>query len=102
MTAMATVELHPRAVEEARQARRRYARVSQQLATRFVAELDAGIAAIGATPQTFSPHTHGTRFYRLPSFPYLLVYLEVDLNTVLLLAVMHTSRRPGYWRRRLP
>ena len=31
-----------------------------------------------------------------------LVYLEVDPDTVLLLAVMHTSRRPGYWRRRLP
>ena len=99
---MATVDLHPRAVEEARQARRRYARVSQPLAARFVAELDAGIAGVGATPASYSPHLDGTRFYRLPSFPYLLIYLETDPNTVLVLAVMHTSRRPGYWRRRLP
>lgn len=99
---MAEVELHPRGVDEARHARRRYARVSQRLAARFMAELDTGIAAIGATPQAFVPHHHGTRVYRLPSFSYQLVYLEVDPDTVLLLAVMHTSRRPGYWRRRLP
>src|SRR5258708_5244911 len=99
---MATVELHPRAIEEARHARRRYARVSQALAARFMAELDAGIAAIGAAPASFAPHLHGTRFRRMPSFPYLLIYLEVDPNTVLLLAVMHAGRRPGYWRRRLP
>jgi toxin ParE1/3/4 len=65
-------------------------------------ELDAGIAALGATPATFAPHLHGTRYSRLPSFPYLRVYLELDPDNVLLLAVMHTSRRPGYWRRRLP
>jgi plasmid stabilization system protein ParE len=99
---MAEVEIHPRAVEEARHARRYYARVSQRLAARFVAELDAGIVAIGATPPAFSPHSHGTRFYRFPSFPYLLIYFEVDPNTVLLVAVMHGKRRPGYWRRRLP
>lgn len=64
--------------------------------------LDAGIAAIGAIPASFSPHLDGTRFYRLPGFPYLLIHLELDPDTVLLLAVMHTSRRPGYWRRRLP
>jgi plasmid stabilization system protein ParE len=99
---MADVELHPRAVEEARHARRRYGRVSARLATRFVAELDAGVAAIGAAPQAYSPHHHGTRVYQFPSFPYHLVYLETDLNTVLLLAVAHGHRRPGYWRRRLP
>ncbi|AWM39665.1 Plasmid stabilization system protein [Gemmata obscuriglobus] len=99
---MAAVDLHPRAIEEARLARRRYARVSQRLVARFLDEFDTGIASIGAAPASFAPHTDGTRFYRLPSFPYLLVYLELDANTVLLLAVMHTSRRPGYWRRRLP
>src|SRR6187402_220569 len=60
-TAMADVELHPLAVTEARQARRWYARVSQRVTARFVAELDAGIAALGAGPQTYSPHLYGTR-----------------------------------------
>ncbi|VTR95598.1 Uncharacterized protein OS=Candidatus Sulfuricurvum sp. RIFRC-1 GN=B649_02915 PE=4 SV=1: Plasmid_stabil [Gemmata massiliana] len=99
---MAEIEFHPRAIEEARHARRRYALVSQRLTARFMNELDAGVAAIGASPTQFSPHQHGTRYYRLPNFPYLLVYFESAPNTVLLLAVMHTNRRPGYWRRRLP
>lgn len=99
---MADVDFHPLAVAEARHARRRYARVTPTLAARFMAVLDAGIADIGANPQTFATHIHGTRARRLPGFPYILVYLESDPRTVLVLAVMHTSRRPGYWRRRLP
>lgn len=99
---MAEVEFHPRAVEEARAARRRYARVSQYLAAQFVAELDSAVVAIGANPPGYPAHLHGTRFYRLGRFPYLLVYLEVTADRVLVIAVAHTSRRPRYWRRRLP
>ncbi|MBP3956072.1 type II toxin-antitoxin system RelE/ParE family toxin [Gemmata sp. G18] len=72
------------------------------MAARFVTKLDTGIAAIGAEPARFPSHQHGTRFYRLPRFPYLLIYFERDSDTVLLLAVMHTRRRPAYWHRRLP
>jgi toxin ParE1/3/4 len=43
---MAEVEFHPRGIEEARAARRRYARVSQNLAAQFVAELDAAVVRI--------------------------------------------------------
>src|SRR5262249_11322945 len=99
---MAEVEFHPRAVEEARAAHRRYARVSQNLATRFVAELDMAVAAIGTNPPGYPPHLHGTRFHRLGRFPYLLVYFEVTADRVLVIAVAHTRRRPGYWRGRLP
>jgi plasmid stabilization system protein ParE len=99
---MAVAEFHPRAVEEARATRRWYARVSQNLADQFMAELDAAVARIEANPQGFSPHLHGTRVCRLNRFPYQLVFLEVTPDRVLILAVAHNRRRPGYWRRRLP
>ena len=99
---MAEVEFHPLAIEEARDARQRYARVSQTLADQFMAELDSAVAAIGTNPPGYPPHLHGTRVCRLHRFPYHLVYFEVAPDRVLVLAVAHNRRRPGYWRRRLP
>jgi plasmid stabilization system protein ParE len=99
---MADVEFHPLAVAEARAARRWYARVSQNLAARFVAELDTAVARIGANPAGCPPHAHGTRVCRLHRFPYHLVYLELTPDRALVVAVAHNRRRPGYWRRRLP
>lgn len=89
---MANVEFHPLAIDEVRAARRWYARVSQNLA----------VAHIGANPAGYPPHLHGTRIYRLNRFPYLVVYLELTPDRVLVVAVAHAKRRPGYWRRRLP
>jgi hypothetical protein len=34
-------------------------------------------------------------------FPYAVLY-TIELDYVLIIAVMHTHREPGYWRRRLP
>jgi len=99
---MATVELHPLAIREARSARRWYARVSQALALQFMAELDLAIARIGFSPDTYPQHLRGTRLYRFNRFPYLLIYLELTPDRVLVLAVAHQRRLPGYWRRRLP
>ena len=98
---MAQVDLHPRAVFDARQARRQYGRVSAMLAAQFLAELTATISRIAATPALGSPHLHGTRMWRLHRFPYYVVYLETGPD-VLVLAVAHNRRRPTYWSRRLP
>jgi plasmid stabilization system protein ParE len=64
-------------------------------------ELDAAIARIAAAPQMWSPHLHGTRTCPLRRFPYHVVYVE-EATAVLVVAVAHNRRRPGYWRRRLP
>jgi plasmid stabilization system protein ParE len=98
---MPPVDFHPRALAEARAERRYYARISPALAGRFMAELDAVVARVGAAPQAWPPHLHGTRFCRFNRFPFLLIYLE-DAAGVLVIAVAHTGRKPGYWRRRLP
>jgi toxin ParE1/3/4 len=98
---MTPVDLHPRAIHDARQARLYYARVSVALALQFMDELDAAIARVAAAPAAWSPHRHGTRQCPLRRFPYHLVYVE-QTSAVLVVAVAHSRRRPGYWRRRLP
>jgi len=95
------LEFHPRAVEEARAARRYYARRSAPLANRFMTALDNALSQISATPNQWPTHLHGTRFLRLRRFPYLVIYRQTPF-AVQIVAVAHTKRRPGYWRRRTP
>ena len=37
----------------------------------------------------------------VPRFPYRVVFLETEPE-ILVVAVAHERRRPGYWRARLP
>src|SRR5262245_35107621 len=95
------LDLVPPAIREANRARRRYARISSGTALGFVRELDNALAQIAAAPQQWAPYLHGTRVYQLRRFPYLVIYREYTAF-VRVYAVAHTSRQPGYWRRRLP
>jgi len=97
----APLDFHPMAIAEARAARRRYARRSGALAIRFLAELDRAVAEIARAPDQWPPHLHGTRVFRLRRFPFLVIY-DVRSGSARVVALAHTSRRPGYWRRRLP
>lgn len=95
------LDVHPRAIADARAARRCYARRSGAAANRFVAELDRAVTQITTSPQAWPAYLHGTRVFRLRRFPYLVVYLE-EPACVRVIALAHDKRRPGYWRRRLP
>jgi len=99
---MKWVDLLPLAAREAHAARRWYVgNAGQVVAGRFIAALDDAKAKIEATPLACSPYLYGTRSCRLKRFPYHLIFLE-EPNRLLVVAVAHFSRRPGYWRRRLP
>jgi plasmid stabilization system protein ParE len=96
-----SLDFHPRAIAEARAARRWYAQRSAALAGQFLSEFDDAVNQIATTPAQWPAYLHGTRFYRLRHFPYLVVYRETAAG-VQIVAVAHTRRRPGYWRRRTP
>ncbi len=74
------------------------------LGERFLGETEGAFARIDETPLTGSPWRHrrlpdGVRRMFLRSFPYSAVYiLEPRLVIV---AVAHVRRRPGYWVKRL-
>jgi plasmid stabilization system protein ParE len=95
------VEFDPRAVEEFRAARRWYGRRSPAVAERFLAEPDRAVERVREAPGLWPVHLRGTRAVRLGRFPYLLVFREAE-EVTRVLAVAHTRRRPGYWRRREP
>jgi len=102
MTAMPpkAIEFHPLAIAEARAARRRYAKKSLAVADRFMSELDRAIERATSAPERWPSYFLGTRVIRLRRFPHLFVYRETT-TSVQVVAIAHSARRPGYWRKRL-
>ena len=96
---MNRVEFHPEALADARHARRWYAERSAAVAERFEAELRRALDFAALMPEAGSPGAAGTRKLRLHGFPHSLIY-RVAPSLVLVLAVAHERREPGYWRKR--
>jgi toxin ParE1/3/4 len=101
MTPQIAVEFHPEAIEEARAARRWYAERSRLAAEAFQAELDRAVLWIGDAPSRWPHHSSSTRRFVMHRYPFSVVYFELE-RSVLVLAVAHAKRRPGYWQDRLP
>jgi plasmid stabilization system protein ParE len=95
-----TLEIHPAAQAEAEAAARYYAERNPRAAVAFTDELDAAVVQIELAPHTFLKHVRSTRRLLLRRFPFAVVY-RFDEASILIVAVAHGSRRPGYWARRL-
>jgi plasmid stabilization system protein ParE len=72
----------------------------ERLADRFMIEVIAAGDKIIAQPNAWHPLCEGIRRFRLNRFPYGLIY-SFDADEILVIAIAHHSRRPGYWRDRL-
>lgn len=92
--------LHEEAIAEGRAARRWYAERDSDVSEAFMAALDAAVEMIAKTPNIWPVFEAGTRRYLLKNFPYQLIY-RGQANGIQVIAVMHSRRRPGYWRNRL-
>jgi plasmid stabilization system protein ParE len=66
----------------------------------FVAEVRRAARAIAAYPEVGRRFSRRLRRTLVRRFPYGLLY-RVEANTILVVAVMHLRRRPGYWRGRV-
>lgn len=97
-----TLELHDDAALEVQAAYEQYEKLKDGLGIEFVMRLDAGMEQVRLHPKRWAGHIAGTRRYRIQTFPYGIVYDLSRAGTVLVVAVMHLSREPGYWIRRLP
>ncbi len=76
-----------------------YAERSTQAAVRFAAAVDAALDRIVANPTQFASPDGVHRECPVKKFPFRIVYRLVD-NRVLVVAIAHAKRRPGYWRNR--
>lgn len=97
---MANVALHPDAQREYQADVAWYQRRSQVAARRFVAEVDRVLAAIAANPNRYGWYDDEFREAVLRRYPYSIVYRAEASGDVLVVALAHASREPGYWQDR--
>ncbi len=71
------------------------------LGVRFRREVESACAAIVQHPLLWRLREQGYRRVNLPGFPYYIAFIAEEEN-VLVIAVAHSGRRPGYFESRLP
>jgi plasmid stabilization system protein ParE len=67
---------------------------------RFIQAVDDAVGRIVANPAVGSPVFGAYRWVRAGRFQYLLFYRQLAADLIVIYAVAHARRRPGYWLRR--
>jgi len=93
-------DFHPEAFEEYQQAALHYAEHDPGLALRFVEAVEETIQRILEAPTRWRILDEDVRRCLTRVFPYGVLY-TVEPDFVLIVAVMHCSREPGYWKQRV-
>ncbi len=73
---------------------------SPGLGDQFLLEGLAAFERIRQFPKAWHPYTDDTRRYQMRRFPYGIVYQILE-SEILIVAVAHMHRRPGYWLDRI-
>lgn len=94
------LEVHPEALSELERATAWYDRQRSGLGESFFQEITAAISRIREAPDTWPEYRRGTRRFLVHRFPFALIYSQRSTG-LLVVAVMHLKRRPGYWTSRL-
>jgi plasmid stabilization system protein ParE len=92
--------LHPLAWQEIEGGEGWYRQHSSDASVEFIAEVSEAIDSIRKAPHRWPKYLHGTRRFVLGRFPFSIVYLDTA-EFVSIVAVAHSKRKPGYWKRRL-
>lgn len=96
-----TVVFHPLAERELIAAAKSYEMRASGLGADFIRQVERTLSEIVTNPDAGTLFA-GSRIRRrlLRRFPFALVY-QGDAVNILVIAVMHLHRRPGYWKTRL-
>jgi toxin ParE1/3/4 len=93
-------EFHPEALEEYNQAAFYYARKEPGLDLRFILCIESAIETIVQDPLRWRQIDEDVHRCLTRVFPYGVLYTVED-DYVLIVAVAHCSREPGYWKHRI-
>lgn len=87
------------AEEELEKAARHYNRRRKGLGRRFMEEVRKAISRVIENTEAWTPISPNARRCFLNKFPYGIIY-RIEKDAILIVAVMHLSREPGYWKNR--
>lgn len=81
-----------------------YAERAPIAATAFVETVEAALARLREVPRAAPPWPGRAkvRVRQLGRFPFLVLYSLLEDESIIVVAIAHQRRRPGYWLRRVP
>ena len=91
---------HPEAAKEFEESVRYYRDRGRVLGDRFASEVRATIQKILVSPSRWRVLEEDVRRCLVRVFPYSVLY-TVEADFILIIAIMHGKREPGYWKPRL-
>ncbi len=93
------IQYHPDAVNEMTEAALFYEERQMGLGERLLDAIEEAIEFLREHPTLWRHDERGRRKYRVKRFPYLIIY-KVTQQTIYILAIAHTSKKPEYWESR--
>lgn len=96
---MKSFRFHPAAAAETEAEARFYLENSPDLARAFLDDLNESLHDARQFPDAGIPSESGCRRRIFRRFPFSLVYLPIE-DEIVVVAVAHHRRLPGYWRNR--
>ena len=93
-------EFHPEALFELESAAYFYADCQSGLELRFIDAVHSAIRRACDAPERWRLFEGDIRRILVHVFPYAVLY-SIEKDFLYIIAVMHSSRKPGYWRNRV-
>ncbi len=97
---MAKLIFHPDISDEIKVAYEWYEAQAEGLGNNLLSELESSYEAIIELPETWPKFEKGFRRFLLSKFPFSVIYRSKG-ESIYVVAVMHNSRKPGYWLSRI-
>ena len=97
---MKPLEFHPEATAELGAAVEYYEQCSPGLGIDFRKEVEIAVLKIQAAPLRWMSYSKNTRRFLIQRFSYLVIFFQFG-EKILIVAVAHGKRRPGYWHDRI-
>ncbi len=91
---------HPEALTEYSQAVEFYAERNKELAQDFINSVENAIFKVIEFPRRWPVIKDTVRRCLTPKFSYAILY-AIEEDYILIVAVMHASRKPEYWQERI-
>jgi toxin ParE1/3/4 len=90
---------HPEALAEYSEAVRYFAEQRVEVAQAFINTIEDTVYRIRESPDRYASIDDDVRRCMARKFPYGVLY-TIEQDYILILAVMHCSQEPGYWKNR--
>lgn len=96
------VKFHSLATKEIERSFRWYKKRSPRAAVRFLVAIDEAIERIVKDPSGIPMTSNDCHRCALKRFPFSLIYKQLSVKELVVVAVAHDRRRPSYWGNRVP